>query len=232
MEYLTERHKQCLKELLKLVRDGSIPEEFHIIYDMEGPLIVSSDQKFLRMEGLSRLGLEALTRAGYLFSLPTYERSSSEFGGRTTERESEDSRACYITPDGIRAADSNFSPFEDLTIRRAPVEITQSLGKFRADFPDPSRLAFIIMQFGKSVAHESILRAVRGALDPHGFVALRADDKQYHDDLFFNMLTYVYGCRFAIAIFERIEDEHFNPNVSLEVGYMFGLGKPVCYLKD
>ncbi len=88
------------------------------------------------------------------------------------------------------------------------------------------------MQFGKSVAHESILRAVRGALDPHGFVALRADDKQYHDDLFFNMLTYVYGCRFAIAIFERIEDEHFNPNVSLEVGYMLGLGKPVCYLKD
>lgn len=45
-------------------------------------------------------------------------------------------------------------------------------------------------------------------------------------------MTYVYGCRFGIAVFECIEDEAFNPNVSLEVGYMTGIGKPVCYLKE
>lgn len=31
---------------------------------------------------------------------------------------------------------------------------------------------------------------------------------------------------------ERIEADDFNPNVSLEVGYMFALKKPVCLLKD
>jgi nucleoside 2-deoxyribosyltransferase len=69
-------------------------------------------------------------------------------------------------------------------------------------------------------------------LDPHQFVALRADDKQYHDDTLWNILTYMYGCRFGIAVFERIEVDAFNPNVSLEVGYMMGLGKPVCYLEE
>jgi nucleoside 2-deoxyribosyltransferase len=45
-------------------------------------------------------------------------------------------------------------------------------------------------------------------------------------------MTYLYGCGFGIAVFERIEAEEFNPNVSLEVGYMFALNKPVCLLKD
>jgi len=33
-------------------------------------------------------------------------------------------------------------------------------------------------------------------------------------------------------VFERIEKDIFNPNVSFEVGYMRGLNKPVCLLKD
>ena len=59
-----------------------------------------------------------------------------------------------------------------------------------------------------------------------------ADDKLYHDDLFWNILTYVYGCGFGIAVFERIEQEDFNPNVAFEVGYMMALKKQVLLLKD
>ena len=89
-----------------------------------------------------------------------------------------------------------------------------------------------MMQFVQSNAHAAILGGIRKALDPFHFIALRADDKQYHDNLFFNILTYIYGCRFGIAVFERIESETINPNVSLEVGYLLGLDKPVCFLKD
>lgn len=113
-----------------------------------------------------------------------------------------------------------------------PAEIEESLTRFRRDYPDSNKVAFLMMRFGKTTAHENIVAGIRKALDPQGITVLRADDKQYHDDLFPNVLTYVYGCRFGIAVFERIETEQFNPNVALEVGYMFALRKDVCLLKD
>ena len=74
-----------------------------------------------------------------------------------------------------------------------------------------------MMRFGNTTARGNIVAAIKAALDPQGIAVLRADDKQYHDDLFPNVLTYIYGCRFGIAVFERIETEQFNPNVALEV---------------
>ena len=35
-----------------------------------------------------------------------------------------------------------------------------------------------------------------------------------------------------MVVFEGIEAKGFNPNVSLEVGYMYALGKKLCLLKD
>jgi len=113
-----------------------------------------------------------------------------------------------------------------------PSGVEESLGRFRRDYTDSDKVAFLMMRFGKTKAHESIVAGIRAALDPQGIAVLRADDKQYHDDLFPNVLTYIYGCRFGIAVFERIETEEFNPNVALEVGYMFALRKEVCLLKD
>lgn len=160
------------------------------------------------------------------------ETKSEDFGISGIHRTEEDFRTCFITPAGFRAVDSDFAPVVDVAVHRPPIEITESPTRFRSDFPDNTRIAFIMMQFGSSSAHDRILGGIRSALDPHGMVALRADDKQYHDDLYFNILTYVHGCRFGIAVFERIEEDSFNPNVSLEVGYMMGLGKSVCFLKD
>ncbi len=230
---ITDRHKECLRDLVKLVREGTISDEFYVFYGKKGPIISKEDGTgWVKVDGLSRLGLEALTRADFIFSLPNYGRQSMEIRGSKKERESEESRACYITPEGFRAVDSGFAPFEDIMQRRPPIEITRSLAAFKDDFPDASRLAFVMMQFGESKAHNEILGGIRKALDPHKYTTLRADDKQYHDNIFFNILTYIYGCRFGIAVFERIESDAFNPNVSLEVGYLLGLDKPVCFLKD
>jgi len=75
-------------------------------------------------------------------------------------------------------------------------------------------------------------KAIRSCLTKYGINGLRADDKHYHDDLFPNVLTYLWGSIIGIAVFERLETEDFNPNVSLEVGYMRALGKHICLLKD
>ncbi len=113
-----------------------------------------------------------------------------------------------------------------------PVEIQESLARFRVDHPDEAKVAFIVMRFGQTGLHEKVVKGIKSALEPHGITGLRADDKQYHDDLFNNVLTYIHGCGLGIAVFERIESNEFNPNVSLEVGYMMALRRPVCLLKD
>lgn len=113
-----------------------------------------------------------------------------------------------------------------------PIEIQESLDKFRKDFPESNKVAFIMMEFVETDTHREILEAIKSVLNSHSIVGIRADDKEYHTDLYYNVLTYVYGCGFGIAVYERIEEERFNPNVSLEVGYMLALRKNVCLLKD
>jgi hypothetical protein len=116
--------------------------------------------------------------------------------------------------------------------KTVPIEIQESLPIFRKDYPDSSKICFIMMKFGETPAHDRIVKTIKETLTSHGLGGVRSDDKQYHDDLLPNVLTYVYGCGFGVAVFERIEAEQFNPNVSLEVGYMLALGKEVCLLKD
>ena len=111
-------------------------------------------------------------------------------------------------------------------------EITSGLEKFRIDFPEGKRTAFIMMQFEESKQHKNILNCLKQTLEKNKITGLRADYKEYMDDLFLNIKTYMHACDFGIAVFERITEENFNPNVSLEVGYMLGLGKNVLLLKD
>ncbi len=132
--------------------------------------------------------------------------------------------AFYLVPTELEMIEKN--------IADPPIEIGQSLEVFRKDNISGKKIAFIMMQFGDTKAHKRIINSIRNVLDPIGINGLRADDKQYHDDLFYNIVTYVWGCDFGIAVFDRIEADVFNPNVSLEVGYMLALRKPVCLLKD
>jgi hypothetical protein len=113
-----------------------------------------------------------------------------------------------------------------------PTEIRESREDFGADYPDPSKVGFIMMKFKETSAHERILKAIRSALQSRQLTGVRSDDKQYHEDLYWNVLTYMHGCGFGIAVFDRIEEEESSPNVSFETGYMKALRKNLCILKD
>lgn len=232
MERLSTVHCELLRALVKAVRDGTIDEEFTVIWTFSGGAVRDNTGGVLRVPGLTKLRLDLLAQEGLLFQHAAYATDVSTSARTERRTEHESYRDCCITPAGFRAVDSNFNPSPDILVARPPVEITESLERFRRDFPDSNRLAFVMMQFGSSGAHRRIHAGICSALEPHGMVALRADDKQYHDDLYFNILTYIYGVRFGVAVFERIEEETFNPNVSLEVGYMLGLRKNICFLKD
>ena len=124
--------------------------------------------------------------------------------------------------------------FDDSLSLKIPItnEISESLNRFKKDHEKSKKIAFIMMQFGNTKLHGKILDAIKKCLEPSNIKAVRADEKEYHDDLYYNILTYIYGCSFGIAVFERIDNDNFNPNVTLEVGHMLALGKKVCFLKD
>lgn len=106
------------------------------------------------------------------------------------------------------------------------------VNKLLEDHPDYERNVFLIMRFQKEAPFPDILSSLKTTCEENGLTLLRADDREYAADLWDNVLTYIYGCSAAIAIFDQINYREFNPNVAIEVGFMQALGKPLLLLKD
>jgi len=113
-----------------------------------------------------------------------------------------------------------------------PMEVKESLEKLCSDYDDLSKVGFVMMEFGNSQDDNKVLQIIKSVLEQNGLHGIRADEKDYHEDLSWNVMTYVYGCGFGIAVYEMSEAKRFNPNISLEVGAMKALRKPVCLFKD
>jgi hypothetical protein len=111
-------------------------------------------------------------------------------------------------------------------------ELTNPLSKFNLDFTNPNNCGFLMMKFEDSPIQKQIIKNIGEIFKLHNLTLLRADSKQYSDDLLTNIKTYMHGCGFGVALFERINSNYFNPNVSLEIGYMMALDKPVLFLKE
>lgn len=113
-----------------------------------------------------------------------------------------------------------------------PDDLGEPIKRFRKDFGINNKCGFLMMKFEDSKIQNEIVEIVKSEFEKKGINILRADDKWYDDDLFTNIKTYMHGCTFGIALFERINSNYFNPNVSLEIGYMMAMNKPILFLKD
>lgn len=220
---LTNLEKETLRFFVEQIDAGIFEEEFYVFWTMNGTAI-GCNSGFLEAPGFSKLTLDNL-QAYHLVSWRLLDNDAH-------------SAHCSLKPKARRLVESNFrsesSPIvpEPSQDSREPDEIKTSLAKFKKRYPDPAKVAFIIMRFGNSTVHSEITEAIKAALAKHGITALRADDFEFHPDVFPNILTYMHGCSFGIAVYERIENNDPNPNVALEVGYMLAQRKPVCLLKD
>ena len=106
------------------------------------------------------------------------------------------------------------------------------LREFLSDHPDPDRNVFVMMRFLSSPQLDEVNASIKDTLAVRGFHAVRADDRDYTGELWSNIEVYMTCCRFGIAVFEDIESRDFNPNVSLELGYMLGRRKRCLILKE
>ncbi len=100
------------------------------------------------------------------------------------------------------------------------------------DHGESSRNVFLAMRFTDEAPFPEIVEVIRETCAKNGLVVLRADDRAYTDDLWDNVMTYMYACRSAIAVFDQINYREFNPNVALEAGFLLAQRKRVLLLKD
>jgi hypothetical protein len=107
-----------------------------------------------------------------------------------------------------------------------------ALMSFLSDHPNFEKNVFIMMRFDETDQMKAIHSAIIAALADRGFHAVRADDRNYTDELWSNIQICAAGCKFGISVFEDIDHRDFNPNVSLELGYMLGRNKRCLILKE
>jgi len=212
---LTEKQKGFARSLVKAIRDDDLPETFSLAIntgqlrrvrgsgDSAWPTTDISTLKCLELCNLVVLGNGWTTVTGKLFT----------------------------------AVDSNFAedvasaPISALA-QPHPPEIAMSLDRLRAKYPDPKKLGFLIMRFAAAKPFDRIVTLIKDTATRYGVTVVRADENEFHADLWGNVRTHLHGCGFGIAVYERIETDEPNANVGLEVGYLMAMNKPVLLLKD
>lgn len=90
-----------------------------------------------------------------------------------------------------------------------------------------------MMHYGRGNLYYRIEGAVLSVLRRYGFDGLLARSQTYEPVLWKNAEICMRRSRYGIAFFEH-DKEHlgFNPNVTMEIGFMIALGKRVLILKD
>lgn len=106
-------------------------------------------------------------------------------------------------------------------------------GSFSSDITTSiDRNVFVMMKYRDDDAYQQIEHIVRTRLASYGLVARLAKDREYFPDLWANIVHCIKHCQYGLAIFEEIESRDFNPNISLELGYMYALERRCLLLKD
>lgn len=222
---LTAKQKETARQLLKAIREGHITESFVAMRDPGGLAELHiANQPFVGAWSYICKGdagdIEALENANLMLV-----------------RWVEDTMECTITGALEKAVDTNFAEVDEVTAGNAfspstPSDLAFSLQRLRQKYPDPMKLGFLIMRFAPTKPIERIVKVIKDTAKSHGLDVVRADEHEFHSDLFGNVRTFLHGCSFGISVHERIETDEPNANIGLEVGYLMAMNKPVLLLKD
>lgn len=228
MKYnLTPQQRKLAEWLVTSARAGVLNETFHIVRAFG-----SSPASGFRN---GPLGNEKMINPPFAVSPGMI--SSLEKEGLVTVMTLNEGEQCTLLGRIYEAVDSGFideqaaRPISELA-QPHPPEMSMSLDRLRSKYPDPKKLGFLIMRFAAAKPFSKIVEVVKETGKKHGLAILRADEQEFHADLWGNVRTYLHGCGFAVAVYERIETDEPNANVGLEVGYLLAMNKPVLLLKD
>lgn len=91
---------------------------------------------------------------------------------------------------------------------------------------------FVMMRYRDEKNYKAIEDSIRTAIKSNGLNPYMAKDRSFVSQLWENIKIYMDNCKYGIAVFEDIDEREFNPNVSIELGYMFGKSKECLILKE
>ena len=100
------------------------------------------------------------------------------------------------------------------------------------DFPNPRSNVFLMTRFKPARHHAQIRQAIENVLSEYSLNLIRADVNDYAVQVWDNVEACMNACNYGIAIFEQIDEQDINPNVSLELGFMRGQDKKCLILKE
>jgi protein-tyrosine-phosphatase len=109
--------------------------------------------------------------------------------------------------------------------------LDQWYSKFLQQFPQVARNVFIMIPF-TTPRTDQIYKTIVRAIEHYGLIPLRADLKTFVPVLWWNIQTYMVGSSYGIVIYEPDGDIPFNPNVSIEAGFMLALDHQVLLLAN
>jgi hypothetical protein len=112
-----------------------------------------------------------------------------------------------------------FEPLPDVAAR-AGLDEGMAAQRSVSAIGDSRPFVFVAMPFAETFS-DVFHYGIRGAADRAGFVAVRIDEQTFTGDVLMEMKDQIARSTLVIADLSTA-----NPNVYLEVGYAWGLGKP------
>lgn len=95
------------------------------------------------------------------------------------------------------------------------------------------RNVFIMIRYGEGEDYRRIEATIRATLKRYKFNAVLARDRMFKPQLWDQIRFCMEFSRYGIVVFEENpEHPEFNPNVSVELGFMMALDKKVLILKE
>jgi uncharacterized protein (TIGR02391 family) len=119
MYNLTDSQKDLLRWMVREIREGNMPEEFYVFWDIGGDahLHWEGSEGFHKYQGITRAKLDALEAEHLIRCHMEYTVSHSTFGSSVREDRHEQSRTVSITGEGYKAVDSDFDAPDTSFIR-------------------------------------------------------------------------------------------------------------------
>jgi protein-tyrosine-phosphatase len=100
-------------------------------------------------------------------------------------------------------------------------------------FKVPESNVFLMTRFRDTPHHSAISAAVADGIAAFGLELVRADNPNWTaPTLWERVECCLEACHFGVAIFESIDQQDFNPNVFLELGYLMALKRQCLLLKE